>query len=110
MLIFKIFRADEYAAFQDAGVTDGAPIDLTDGYIHLSTAAQVKETATKHFAGTDGLWLLALEAEGLSGLKWEVSRGGAEFPHLYRSLARADVLWAKPLPLTDGTHDFAGLL
>ena len=111
MLIYKILRADEFRAFEAAGVTDGAPVDVSDGYIHLSDAAQVAGTAAKHFAGADGLMLLALEADGLDALRWEVSRGGAKFPHLYRPLRHADVLWSRPLPLSpDGRHDFTGLL
>ncbi len=110
MLIYKIFRTPEYDAFAKAGETLGAPIDLADGYVHLSTAEQVAETAAKHFAGVDGLWLLALESEDLDALRWEVSRGGAEFPHLYRPLRADDVLWARPLPLTAQGHDFTGLL
>ncbi|MBE1296945.1 MAG: DUF952 domain-containing protein [Rhodobacteraceae bacterium] len=107
MLIYKIFRADEWAAFEAAGSTRGAPIDLTDGYIHFSTAEQAAETAAKHFAGAQGLFLLALDAEALGdALKWEISRGGAEFPHLYREMHMTEVLWAKPLPLVDGVHQF----
>lgn len=107
MLIYKIFRADEWAALDAAGETAGAPIDLSDGFIHFSTAAQATETAAKHFAGVDGLILAALDADALGGaLKWEPSRGGALFPHLYRVLKRAEVLWAKPLPLSDGAHVF----
>ncbi len=107
MLIYKIFRADEWAAFEAAGATRGAPIDLTDGYIHFSTAVQAAETAAKHFAGADGLFLLALDAEALGdALKWEVSRGGAKFPHLYREMHLNEVIWAKPLPLVDGVHQF----
>ena len=107
MKIYKIFRADEYAAFQAAGSTDGAPIDLADGYIHFSTGAQAAETAAKYFAGVDGLMLLALEADSLGpALKWEPSRGGALFPHLYRPLDANDVLWAKPLPARGDGHDF----
>jgi len=65
------------------------------------------ETAAKHFAGQDGLFLLALEADTMGeALKWEVSRGDALFPHLYRALKLDEVLWAKPLPLVDGTHQF----
>ena len=107
MLIYKIFRADEWQSYQDAGETDGAPIDVTDGYIHFSTAETVAETAAKHFNGEDGLKLLAVEADGLGdALIWEVSRGGAEFPHLYRMLMLEDVVWAQPLPLLNGAHDF----
>lgn len=107
MLIFKIFRADEWAAFQAEGKTAGAPVDLQDGFVHFSTAEQVAETAAKHFAALDDLWLLALEAEALGDkLLWEVSRGGAKFPHLYREMQLSEVLWAKPLPLVDGLHQF----
>jgi len=107
MLIYKIFRADEWTAFKQSGETAGAPIDLSDGYIHFSTAEQAAETAAKHFAGETGLMLLALEAEALGdALKWEPSRGGALFPHLYRTLRSADVIWTKPLPLEEGAHVF----
>jgi uncharacterized protein (DUF952 family) len=107
MLIYKIFRADEWAALQAQGETLGAPVDIADGYVHFSTAAQARETAAKHFAGEDNLTLLALDAEALGeALKWEPSRGGALFPHLYRPLRLSDVLWDKPLPLVDGTHHF----
>lgn len=107
MLIYKIFRADEQAAFEAAGETVGAPIDVADGYVHLSTADQVKETVAKHFAGEDGLYILAVETERLGAdLKWEVSRGGADFPHLYRKLKVSDVVWTEPLPLAEGAHVF----
>ena len=107
MLIYKIFRAPEWAALEAAGETAGAPIDLTDGFIHFSTAEQAAETAAKHFAGQDGLVLAALDADALGeALRWEPSRGGALFPHLYRVLKREEVLWAKPLPLQDGAHVF----
>jgi uncharacterized protein (DUF952 family) len=107
MLIYKIFRADEWAALQAQGETLGAPIDIADGYVHFSTAAQARETAAKHFAGEDGLTLLALDADSLGdALTWEPSRGGALFPHLYRALRLVDVIWDKPLPLVEGTHRF----
>ena len=107
MLIYKIFRAPEWALLQSDGETDGAPVDVADGYVHFSTAAQAAETAAKHFAGEDDLWLLALYADTLGpDLKWEPSRGGALFPHLYRRLRRSDVLWARPLPLENGAHVF----
>lgn len=107
MLIYKIFRADEWAVLQEAGETAGAPIDVSDGYVHFSTAEQAAETAAKHFAGAEGLVLLACDSGSLADdLKWEVSRGGAEFPHLYRNLRMDDVVWSKPLPLVDGAHQF----
>lgn len=107
MLIYKIFRADEMAAFDAAGETDGAPIDLSDGYIHFSTAETVAETAAKYFAGEDGLVLLTLEADALGDdLKWEPARGGVLFPHLYRRLHMADVIARHDLPLVDGAHVF----
>lgn len=107
MLIYKIFHTDEWAAFQSAGETLGAPIDLSDGFIHFSTAEQAAETAAKHFAGAEGLWLLAFEAEDMGeALKWEVSRGGALFPHLYRKLSLTEMRWAKELPLENGSHRF----
>jgi len=107
MLIYKIFRGPEWAQLQAEGETDGAPVDVADGYVHFSTAAQAAETAAKHFAGEEGLWLLALESDALGDdLKWEPSRGGALFPHLYRRLRMTDVLWARPLPLEGGMHVF----
>ncbi|MCB1313532.1 MAG: DUF952 domain-containing protein [Sedimentitalea sp.] len=107
MLIYKILRAEDWAALRAAGETLGAPVDLADGYVHFSTAAQAPETAAKHFAGAEGLMLLALEAEALgAALRWEPSRGGALFPHLYGPLRLADVLWARPLPLDAGGHRF----
>jgi len=111
MLIYKIFRADEWQALRKAGTSKGAPVDLADGYIHFSTAEQAAETAAKHFAGADGLMLVAVDTDRLGdALKWEPSRGGALFPHLYRDLRLEDVHWAQPLPLVDGVHQFpAGL-
>jgi uncharacterized protein (DUF952 family) len=110
MLIYKIFRADEWAELQSQSVTKGAPIDIADGYVHFSTAEQARETAAKHFAGEDGLILLALDSDALGDdLKWEPSRGGALFPHLYRELHLSDVLWDKPLPIVDGIHQFPEL-
>jgi len=104
MLIYKIFRADEWAALQRDGATSGAPVDLADGYIHFSTAATVAETLTKYFTGETGLVLLAVAVEGLDPLKWEPARGGVLFPHLYRDLTLADVVWTRDLPLSDGAH------
>jgi len=105
MLIYKIFRAPEWAALQNAGQTDGAPIDIADGYIHFSTASQVAETAARHFSGVEGLMLAAIDTASLhDDLRWEVSRGGQDFPHLYRELELAEVVWAKPYPLVGDSH------
>ncbi|MFN3971685.1 MAG: DUF952 domain-containing protein [Gemmobacter sp.] len=107
MLIFKIFRRAEWNALVAAGQTQGAPVDLADGFIHLSTAAQVAETAARHFATESDLVLVAVEAGRLGdALRWEPSRGGALFPHLYRPLTLADVLWDKSLPLGATGHIF----
>ncbi len=107
MLIYKIFRADEWATLQANGESDGAPIDVSDGYVHFSTAAQAAETAAKHSAGVEGLFLLACDADAMGDdLKWEVSRGGALFPHLYRKIRMTDVVWARPLPFDGQSHQF----
>jgi uncharacterized protein (DUF952 family) len=107
MLIYKIFRRPEWAELQARGETLGAPVDLADGFVHFSTAGQAPETAARHFAGDDGLILLACDSDALGAdLTWELSRGGALFPHLYRALRLSDVIWAKPLPLVDGCHRF----
>ncbi len=76
MLIFKIFRSDEWAALRAEGKTAGAPVDVADGYVHFSTAEQAAETAAKHFAGEHNLFLLACESTTMGDvLKWETSRG-----------------------------------
>ncbi|MBL4751640.1 MAG: DUF952 domain-containing protein [Amylibacter sp.] len=107
MMIYKILRDNEWAAFHKNGETQGAHVDLNDGFIHFSTALQAAETAAKHFAGEEDLMLLAIDADGLGdALKWEPSRGGDLFPHLYRILKSADIAWAKPLPLIDEQHQF----
>lgn len=107
-LIYKILSASEWQAAERAGVFKGAGIDLADGYIHFSTAEQAAETAAKHFAGQSDLVLVAVDAEKLgAAIKWEVSRGGQLFPHLYGTLATEDAAWAKPLPLgADRQHVF----
>jgi uncharacterized protein (DUF952 family) len=107
MLIFKIFRRPEWNAFRDAGQTAGAPVDLADGFIHFSTAGQVPETAARHFATESDLVLVAVRPDALgAALKWEPSRGGALFPHLYRSLRLDEVVWDKSLPLGATGHIF----
>lgn len=111
-LIYKIVSRSDWRAAEDAGVFNGAAIDLTDGYMHFSTAEQVEETAARHFAGRDDLLLVAIDAEPLGeALKWESSRGGALFPHLYGALSLDAVTRLHPLPLgADGHHDFSGLI
>ncbi len=110
MLIYKIFRADEWVELQAQGETRGAPIDLTDGFVHFSTAAQCPTTAALYFAGVEGLELLAIETKNLcDALRWEASRGGDLFPHLYRTLRLSDVVWHAPLPWTGAVHDFPEL-
>ncbi|MEM9061480.1 MAG: DUF952 domain-containing protein [Pseudomonadota bacterium] len=107
MLIYKILTAEQWSDLQAHDETPGAPIDISDGFVHFSTAEQAAETASRHFAGQDGLWLLALEADHLGdALKWEPSRGGDLFPHLYAPLRMADVTWSKPLPLGPDGHVF----
>lgn len=99
MIAYKILTADQWRAFQAAGVFKGAPVDLADGYIHMSSAEQVAETAAKHFTGQAGLILAAVDLEALGELvKWEPSRGGQLFPHLYGDLPLSAVIEAKPLP------------
>ena len=106
MLIYKVLRAAEWAALQAAGRTDGAPVDVADGYVHFSTAEQLATTLARHFAGENDLALLAYEAEALApDLRWEPSRGGALFPHLYRDLRLSDVLWHRPIPLGPQGHE-----
>ena len=109
--IFKLCRASEWAEAERSGTFLGSPVDLRDGYIHFSTAEQVVETAAKHFAGVDVLTLLAVDADTLgSALRWEPSRGGALFPHLYGPLPVASVLWVRALPLdASGRHVFPDL-
>lgn len=110
MLIYKLFRAAEWADLQALGETAGAPVDVTDGYVHFSTAAQAAETAAKYFAGVEGLVLLALQPDSLGAdLRWEPARGGALFPHLYRELRLSDILWSHDLTLAEGVHQFPPL-
>lgn len=107
-LIYKILSASLWDEAVRKGMFDGAGIDIADGYIHFSTAAQMRETAAKHFAGRTDLVLVAVEDTRLgTALKYEVSRGGDLFPHLYAALKVADVAWVQPLPLnSDGKHIF----
>ena len=106
--IYKICPRTLWQAAEKAGRFDGASIDLADGYIHFSSGEQARETAARHFAGVDDLLLITVDAEALGDkLRWEPSRGGALFPHLYGSLPVSAVLHVAPLLLgPDGTHVF----
>jgi uncharacterized protein (DUF952 family) len=109
-LVFKIVATEEWRAAEAAGEFTGAAVDLADGYIHFSSAAQAPETAAKWFAGRTDLILVAVDAEALTALHWEVSRGDQLFPHLYGPLPMSAVVWSRPLPLgIDGRHKFGSL-
>ncbi|WEZ84542.1 DUF952 domain-containing protein [Rhizobium sp. 32-5/1] len=110
-IVYKIVPATVWQDARERGEFKGASIDLTDGFIHLSTAAQAIETAARYFAGQEGLLLIAIKGEKLGDkLVFETSRGGAPFPHLYASLDFDAVLWEKPLPVgVDGAHVFPEL-
>jgi len=105
-VIYKICPALLWQTAEKAGSFTGAPIDVQDGYLHFSTEKQVRETAQKHFAGERDLLLIAIDADSLGpALRYEPSRGGDLFPHLYAPLPLSSVLWVKPLPLgADGSH------
>jgi uncharacterized protein (DUF952 family) len=104
--VYKVLSAEEFAEAAGVGHFVGSNDDVRDGFIHLSAAHQLEATLAKHFAGEDGLVLLALDPVRLGPrLRWEPSRGGALFPHLYAPLDLAAVLWAEPLRLgQDGRH------
>jgi len=105
--VYKICSKDEWrVACQDKAFR-GSAADLRDGFIHLSAAYQLRETAARHFAGREGLVLVAFRAEDLEpALKWEKSRGGDLFPHVYGSLPVDLALFVKSLPLDGGHHRF----
>ncbi|WP_132254476.1 DUF952 domain-containing protein [Methylobacterium segetis] len=107
-LIYKICPESLWREAEAAGRFTGAPVDHADGFIHFSTAAQVAETAARHFAGAGDLLLVAVEAEALGpALRYEPSRGGDLFPHLYAELPVSAVRAVEPLPLgPDGRHVF----
>ena len=98
--IYKICPAALWREAERAGVFGGMPVDHRDGYIHFSTRDQVAETARRHFADQHDLMLIAVDADRLGpALKWEASRGGALFPHLYGELALSAVMHVAPLKL-----------
>jgi uncharacterized protein (DUF952 family) len=108
-VVYKIVASSLWPTGGEA--FSGAAVDLADGFIHFSTKAQVAETAARHFAGQHDLLLVAVDAARLGeALKWELSRGGDLFPHLYGPLPLSAVLWTRPLKLGgDGRHDFSGV-
>jgi uncharacterized protein (DUF952 family) len=104
--IYKICSASAWREAERQGVYRGSEADLSDGFIHFSTAAQVESTARKHFAGQKGLFVIAIDADALGGkLRWEPARDGALFPHLYDELDLAAVIKVLDMPLrSDGSH------
>jgi uncharacterized protein (DUF952 family) len=108
-LIFKIVPAALWNASVRTGSFAGAKVDIRDGFIHFSTALQVRETADRHFKGVEDLLLVAIDAGALE-LRWEPSRGGDLFPHLYGALPLSAVRWVRELPLdASGGHRFPDL-
>ena len=102
MRVYKILSRGEWESARGAGVFEGSAVDLEDGYIHLSTAAQAPETARRHFAGQEDLVLLELEADDFGqDVKWEPSRGGDLFPHLYVPLDPAKVRAVRDAPVDE---------
>ena len=110
-LVYKICPRSLWRETERMGAFAGSPVDAADGFIHFSTAAQVRETAARHFAGQDDLVLVAVDADVLgSALRFEPSRGGDLFPHLYGALPLTAVRWVQPLPIgPDGAHRFPSL-
>ena len=108
--LYKILSQAKWQQAAAEGVFGGSAVDLADGFIHLSTAQQMRETAARHFAGRDGLVLVAFAEEVLPGLRWEPSRGGDLFPHVYGKIATGLAAAVHPLPLQDGVHQFPGEL
>jgi uncharacterized protein (DUF952 family) len=110
-MIYHMCRAEEWATATKTGTYRGSSQDLADGFIHFSTAAQIEASAAKHRAGQDDLVLIAVAPAALgAALKWEASRGGALFPHLYGVLPLERVRWTRPLPLgAAGRHVFPAL-
>jgi uncharacterized protein (DUF952 family) len=101
-LVFKLTTVDEWSAAIVGGTYTGSPDDLRDGFIHLSAAHQVGETAARYFSGVEDLCLVAFNSIDLGqSLTWEVSRGGDKFPHFYGQLPATDAIWVRPVPLDE---------
>ena len=106
-ILYKIIDAGAWGEAVERGTFLGAAIDLRDGYIHLSTAAQAADTARLHFSGVANLLLVAIDEDVFAqNLKWEASRGGQLFPHVYGEIDPTHILWAKPLPWDGTAHVF----
>lgn len=108
LFAYKLLTLEEWLAWKEAGAFVGSPVDLADGYIHLSTQAQTRETATKWFAAVDPLMLVMVDLPALGdSVTWEPSRGGQLFPHVYGSIPMKAVSGHSKLRLNSaGTHDF----
>ena len=106
-VLYKIMSKLEWETAQAQGIYEGSEVDRKDGFIHLSAAHQVRATAQKHFSGKADLVLISFREESLGfNLKWEVSRGGDLFPHVYGALQLSAVSEVIPLPLVKGIHQF----
>lgn len=108
LFAFKLLRPEEWTQWRESGHFEGSPVDLADGYIHLSTRDQVRETAAKWFADVDPAILVMVDLAPLGGtVRWEPSRGGALFPHVYGNIPSSAVAGHSKLRLgADGTHIF----
>ena len=107
-VIYKIATRAQWIAAETSGVFEGAPVDIADGFIHFSTVAQVAETLAKHFAGQQDLLLITVRADACGdALRWEVSRGGQLFPHLYAPLPVAAAVRVLEIP---ADHVLDGLI
>jgi uncharacterized protein (DUF952 family) len=104
--LYKILPREAWQAAMRGGVFEGSAVDHADGFIHLSAAHQMRETAARHFAGQKDLVLVAFAEGDLEQLKWEPSRGGDLFPHVYGSIPTQKAVAVHPLPLVDGIHRF----
>ena len=109
--IYKICSASAWREAERQGVYRGSEVDLSDGFIHFSTAPQLESTARKHFAGQKALFVIAIDADALGDrLRWEPARDGALFPHLYDELDLAAVIKVLDMPLrSDGSHQIPEL-
>lgn len=106
-VLYKIMPKQDWETAQANGLYEGSEVDRRDGFIHLSASHQIRATARKHFPGKTDLLLVFVREEALGqNLKWEISRGGGLFPHIYGPLPLSAVTEVVPLPLVNGTHQF----